>query len=62
MQCEEHYLVTTVQSTGEVHSEKFDDPAEALGVFEDERQMLGKGQRVELRRYTSVVLSTAAKA
>lgn len=62
MQYEEHYIVTTVSRAGAVNNMKFDDPTEAHGVFEDERKMLTKGARVELRRFTSAVLSTAAKA
>ncbi|MEV6684397.1 hypothetical protein AB0N28_03475 [Streptomyces sp. NPDC051130] len=62
MQYEEHYLVTTVARSGAVINQQIEDPAEAHGVFEDERRMLAKGSRVELRRFTSVVLSTGAKA
>lgn len=62
MQYEEHYIVTTVERSGAVINQQIEDPAEAHGVFEDERKTLAEGARVEIRRYTSVTLATAARA
>ncbi|MFE5159096.1 hypothetical protein ACFRNT_11285 [Streptomyces sp. NPDC056697] len=62
MQYEETYLVTLTAPDGKITSESFDDVAEALDAYERGQSRLAKGAKIELRRYSSVMLASAAKA
>ncbi|MEU1074350.1 MULTISPECIES: hypothetical protein [unclassified Streptomyces] len=62
MQYEEYYLVTVVKQGGRVISDRYDAVTEAVGAYDTEQRNCQPGERVELRRYTSVVLATRARA
>ncbi|WP_326812148.1 hypothetical protein [Streptomyces scopuliridis] len=62
MKYEEHYLVTLTSPDGTITSERYDDSAEAADVYDQAVLLLTKGHKVELRRYTSVLLGMSVKA
>ncbi|MFJ9213054.1 hypothetical protein [Streptomyces sp. NPDC102264] len=62
MRYEEHYLVTLTSPGGEITSERYDDAKEAADVYDQAVLLLTRGHRVELRRYTSVLLGSSVKA
>ncbi|MFF4478739.1 hypothetical protein ACFY1A_17225 [Streptomyces sp. NPDC001520] len=62
MHYEENYLITLTAPDGKITSEPFDDMAEALDAYERGQSALAKGAKIELRRYSSVTLSSAVKA
>ncbi|MEU3986133.1 hypothetical protein AB0F77_39760 [Streptomyces sp. NPDC026672] len=62
MQLEEHYIVEHVGADGKVSVEQFDDPAEALHDYGAYARMLGRGEKVKLHRYSTVVLASSVRA
>ncbi|MEV4972015.1 hypothetical protein [Streptomyces scopuliridis] len=62
MQYEEHYLVTLTSPDGTITSEMYDEPGEAADVYAQAVLLLTRGHKVELRRYTSVLLGSSVKA
>lgn len=62
MTLEEHYIVEHVGADGKVDVEHYDDPAEALREYATVARSLGRGEKVKLHRYSTVVLASSVRA
>ena len=62
MQCEETYIVEFVDYGGTVNADPYSDMEEALNAYHAAAQYLGRGEKVKLHRYTTVVLASAVRA
>lgn len=62
MQLEEHYIVEHVGADGKVNVEPYNDPTEALQEYGAIDRALGRGEKVKLHRYSTVVLASSVRA
>ncbi|AKZ59213.1 hypothetical protein SAM23877_6168 [Streptomyces ambofaciens ATCC 23877] len=61
-QYEEHYIVEHVKAEGKVDVEQYDNPSEAIGAYNELARVLSRGEKINLHRYSSVVLASSARA
>ena len=62
MQYEERYIVEHTRADGKVDVEQYDDGHQAYSIYQSLARMLDRGEKVQLHRYSTVVLASSVRA